>query len=311
MINNTGSYDRTLSRQYPGLFVILLDQSDSMSQLIINSDQTKASLVTRHVNMIIQKMIDIAPVETEPTSGIENRKKYAYLSVIGYNDIVSSLLAPNYTPVDVPSLWNHSLGDVAEVRVILDGNGRVERQVTDYKPIWIKPTAAGNTDMAQAFEAAEKVVQGWLNSPPELISREMGKQAPRDESFPPIVINITDAKDNGANNPQNIVERIQRLGTKKGNVLVCNCHFTNEEYSPCVFPSSIEEVRRRCKEDVAESMFKMSSPIPEKLREEAERYMQNPIEPGARCFVFNANPEILLRFIRWTTLGNVGRVRFS
>jgi hypothetical protein len=68
-------------------------------------------------------------------------------------------------------------------------------------------------------------------------------------------------------------------------------------------------VRKYCqvKEDleVAKRMFEMSSVIPEELLKQAQRYMQKPINPGARCFVFNASPEILLKFLRWTTLGNL------
>ncbi len=309
MINNSSPYSRSLSRQFPGLFVILLDQSDSMSQLITDNNQSKASLVTSHVNTIIQRLIDLAPFDHNPLGGNETRKKYAYLSVIGYNDIVSSLLSPNYMPVDIPSLYGRELGELSITRKILDGNGIVKEIIHDKQTIWIKPNAEGNTDMAQVFEVAERVVQGWLTSPPELISKEMGYQAERSQCFPPIVINITDAKNNGNRNPQKIVERIQQLSTNIGNVLVCNCHFTNESNVPCTFPESLAEVRKSCqiKEDleVAERMFEMSSVIPEELLKQAQRYMQKPIKSGARCFVFNASPEILLKFLRWTTLGNL------
>ena len=308
MTTNVGPYSRSLSRQYPGLFVILLDQSDSMSQLITHNNQTKASLVTSYVNAIIQRLIELAEVEFKPGGNV-TRKKYAYLSVIGYNDIVSSLLGPNYMPIDIPSLLGRELGELPITRKILDGNGNVKETVHSNQIIWIKPNAEGNTDMAQAFEVAERVVQGWLTSPPELISEEMGYQAERSQCFPPIVINITDAKNNGNRNPQKIVERIQQLDTDIGNVLVCNCHFTNEPNVPCTFPESLEEVRKYCqvKEDleVAKRMFEMSSVIPEELLKEAQRYMQKPINSGARGFVFNASPEILLKFLRWTTLGNL------
>jgi hypothetical protein len=121
------------------------------------------------------------------------------------------------------------------------------------------------------------------------------------------VINITDAKNNGNRNPQKIVERIQQLRTDVGNVLICNCHFSNEPNIPCTFPESLADVRKYCKVkddlEAAERMFEMSSVIPEELLKQAQRYMQKPINPGARCFVFHASPEILLRFLRWTTLG--------
>lgn len=306
MINNTSLYSQTFSRKYPGLFVILLDQSDSMSQTIVNDGQTKASLVTYYVNMIIQQMIDLAPTNRDGT-----KRNYAYLSVIGYNDTVSSLLAANYVPVEVPALWNHALGEIPIKRNILDSKGQVVDHIVEYKPYWIIPTHQGETDMANAFEVAEQVVQRWLKSPSEdtIIDGVKRKQAPRDECFPPIVINITDAKDNGARNPIKAVEQIQKLGTKEGNVLVYNCHVTHEGYNPCVFPSTLEEVRQKCKEEVAESMFKMSSKIPEELRKNAQLVMERPIDPDARCFVFNANPDILIKFLKWSTFRTVGGIR--
>jgi hypothetical protein len=279
-----------------------------MSQIETKSGQSKASLVTRYVNTIIQKLIDFAPVEERTLP--PRRKKYAYLCVLGYNDGVSPLLGPNFVPVDIPTLADKSLGDVPSVREIRDRSGNVVRHLTEYLPVWITPKAEGNTDMAQAFEEAEKVVRNWLASPPEFISTEMGMQNPRKDCFPPVVINITDAKHNGNNDPDKAVERIRRLSTDNGNVLVCNCHFTHEDNEPCIFPSNIQEVRDRCHSQLAERMFEMSSVIPEVLRRQAEHFMRNPVPHGARCFVYNANPEILVKFLRWTTLGNAGvRIR--
>ena len=304
MIGSIGQYDRPLSRQFPGLFVILLDQSESMRQIELKSNKSKADIATHYVNTIIQQMIDLAQTEFDPKSGNHIRKNYAYLSVLGYNDTVTPLLG-QVDPIDIPTLEGKYLGTYPNVREIRDRTGKVERTVTGYHPFWIQPMAERKTDMAKAFEETEKIVYKWIHSKPDFISDEMGYQNPHFDSFPPVVIHITDAKHNGPNDPFEVVKRIQQLKTNNGNVLVCNCHFTHEGNEPCNFPSSKQEVQLHCHSTLAERMFDMSSIIPDALREKAEYIMKSPIQSDARCFVFNANPQILIRFLKWSTLGNV------
>lgn len=302
---NNGQYDKELSRQYPGLFVILLDQSVSMNQTDERSGQSKASLVTRHVNMIIQLIIEKAGID-EYTGFPKN---YAYLCVLGYNDFVYPLLDPTRVPVNIPTLNEKSNRSVKNYRESRDPSGRVIKRIPERMRVWIEPKAEGNTDMTGAFEEAEIVVRDWLNSKPELAGQELGMQKPRRECFPPIVINITDAKHNGKDDPEAVADRIRRMGTDHGNTLIYNCHFTHEQRNPCIFPTTIEEVERSSRSKLAVRMFQMSSVMPEVLRTRAERIMNREISPGARCFVFNADPDTLLKFLIWGTLGNPAGTR--
>ncbi|MHB8596809.1 MAG: vWA domain-containing protein [Ktedonobacteraceae bacterium] len=302
-------YDRELSRKYPGLFVILLDQSLSMTEKDVRTNEQKSQIVTRHVNTIIQKMIDIARVD-EFTG---YRKKYAYLCVLGYNDNVYPLLTPKLT--DIPALENNPLARVKTFHEKRNAVGDVIGSVQEKQTIWIEPQADGNTEMTRAFEEAEIVIKSWLNASPEYISDQLGMQRPRKECFPPIVINITDAKHNGDGIPQNVADRIRRLRTENGATLICNCHITHQRARACIFPRDISEVQQSLRDAQNESaqidarlverMFEMSSVIPEALRIRAQTVKRQPIEQGARCFVFNADPDILIRFLSWGTLGNL------
>lgn len=295
-----GDYDQSLSRQHPGLFVILLDQSDSMTEKDVTTGETKSRIVTTHVNTIIQKMIEFAQVEE--FSG--RRKNYAYVSILGYNDNVYPLISNDLTPISLPDLDDMAQGNLPIQRKVVDKSGRAVRSSPDKIKFWIKPQEKGNTDMARAFETAETVIRNWLHSAPEFAGRDIGMQMPRSESFPPVLINITDAKNNGKDDPEEVVQRIRELHTNHGNVLIYNCHFTHEGAEPCVFPRDITEVRNKTRTRLAERMFYMSSELPERLRAKAQRTMRIPIEAGARCFVYNASPDILLKFLTWTTLGN-------
>ncbi len=296
-----GQYDQTLSRQYPGLFVILLDQSESMGQKGVTNGVSKAKIVTNYVNDIIQRMIDIAQVNE--LSG--RRKNYAYVSILGYNDKVYPLLSKNLKPLSLPDLDDQEKGMAPSERLIMDQSGKIIRRIQEKHRFWIEPEAKGQTDMTLAFEEAERVIQNWLSSPPEPISREQGAimQMPRHMSFPPILINITDAKHNGRRDPDEVIERIGQMKTDHGHVLIYNCHITHESVQPCCFPPSIVELQHYTREKQAERLFYMSSEMPDILLHKGEQYMRMPITPGSRCFVYNANPDILLKFLQWTTLG--------
>jgi hypothetical protein len=280
--------------------VILLDQSASMGQMVASANDTKANIATMYVNTIIQEMADLAGAD-EFDYG--TRKKYAYLSVLGYNDIVYPLLAKNDMPIDIPMLANNPRGVVPVKRPIRNAEGTVIRNIVEEHTYWIEPKFTGNTQMVAALERAKIVVESWLKAEPEFISDDLGYQQPRNRCFPPVVINITDAQHNGRGNPVLAAEELRSLGTTNGKTLVFNCHFTHENnHNPCVFPKDISEVAHLDKYGLAANMFRMSSVIPESLRQGAIKLMRIPIQPGARCFVYNANPTILLKFLRWGTI---------
>lgn len=289
-----------LNQKYPGLFVIMLDQSESMRQVDITTNISKADLVTTYVNRILETMTNLAQVDTY--SG--KRKNYAYVSVIGYNHDAYPLLSTSIAPLSLSDLDNLSLGFIPTVKLITDDTGNVVGRQVEKSCFWIKSQAQGQTDMTRAFEEAEKVIQYWLKSSPEHIVQDPGGQSqmPRQESFPPILINITDANHNGRQDPNEAVKRIRQLRTNYGHVLIYNCHITHEGTKPCIFPATLAELSQSTSDRQARLMFEMSSEIPDILREKAEEYVQVPISRSARCFIYNANPDILLRFLRWGTL---------
>ncbi len=181
------------------------------------------------------------------------------------------------------------------------------------------------------MQGARKVIENWLASPPEQ------GQAPRQECFPPIVINITDGQHNGTGDPVTEVHNIQQLGTRQGKCLVFNCHFTHQDVKPSVFPDSLEELKQLNAETVkqlqlsqktldslntfAEQMWKMSSIVPGPLRASATRVKraamqtaramgkENPRNPApesivsstARCLAYNSDANILVTFLAWGT----------
>ncbi len=269
--HSSGKYDRVLSQRYPGLLVILLDQSASMEQQIEGSKSTKASIATMHVNAIIQRMIDLAGVD-EYTGTYKN---YAYLSVLRYNDDVYPLLSPLDTPVDIPTLQENPRGFASVTNVVHDEFGNVVRTLVEKRTFWVAPQSQGNTQMAYALERAKKIIETWLNSPPELISQALGSQMPRQKSFPPVIINITGTRyaEDRLEDLEDLVEEIRSLKTENGNVLICNCYLNFAKVQPCFFPTDIRDLEHLSDFKVVAPMFLMSSVIPEVLCRRAEGIM--------------------------------------
>jgi hypothetical protein len=272
-----------------------------MKEVVVERKENKASIATNHVNSIIDRMISYSGVDE--FSGLY--RNYAYLCVLGYNDNVYPLLSRFPTPVDIATLADNPLGRVPIYQEV-SKDGNIQQQLVRKQTIWVEPKAEGNTQMVYALERAKNVVERWLQSPSEFISKDMGMQEPRQDCFPPVVINITDAKHNGEGSPEDIAEEIRSLRTVNGNVLLCNCHFTHEKYKPCLFPTDVNQIDQVEHRKLVHQMFQMSSVIPEELRERASKDMGLDIQRGARCFVYNANPDQLLRFLSWGTLGNAG-----
>jgi hypothetical protein len=157
-----------------------------------------------------------------------------------------------------------------------DGAGGIITRKIKF-PIWFEPQAKGFTPMGQALSLAHKILSAWVNS--------------HQNSYPPIVINITDgeATDTG---PVPQAEALCSLATFDGNVLLFNCHISNRPVAPIIFPDGDGELP----DDLARTLFSVSSPLPVSLRDMA-RNENVVIGDTARGFAFNADLVELIRFL--------------
>jgi len=285
-------YSRRFTRRYPGLFIILLDQSGSMAEEVDGYGCSKADFATTAINSLIYEMVQAARFDVSTGK----RRKYAYLSILGYNDSVYPLLAPE--PMDIPFLGEHQRGTIPIVRDVLDSQTGTYRQVTENRAFWIEPRHQGKTQMAEAFTVARDIARRWLAEQPE------PGQAARQECFPPLIINITDAQDNGRVDPLPVTYDIRREGTQQGGTLIFNCHFTTYMGQSHIFPGNVMQVAH-LDPPFASQMFEMSSVIPEPLRQKAsaELGLGREAPPGARGFVYNADTNVLVKFLHWGTIG--------
>lgn len=296
----TAPYTRRLSRQYPGLFVILLDQSGSMSEKVEGEDLTKADYATSAINELIYTVGHEAA-----TDDAGRTKKLLYLTIFGYNDSVYPLLTTSGDPLDIQFLTEHTRGTEEVVRYEYDTQTNAYQAVRRARPYWIDtPRAEGRTQMAQALLTAQRVIARWLDPAHPAPPLERG-QMPRQDGFPPVIVNITDAEHNGEGDPIAVANAIKSQGTLQGANLIFTCHITKDKRQPCVFPSTPEEVAAL--HPTAAAMFEMSSVMPEPLREKATVVTHGiSVPPGARTFVYNANAQVLAEFLKWGTKGTMG-----
>lgn len=289
-------YSKGLSRQYPGLFIILLDQSASMSEEVPGKNISKISFATAAINDLIYKIREKAGVD--PQTG--SYKDLAYLTVWGYGDGVYPLLDMVGAPLSISYLSDHTRGmyNTYEIQRNMRTGEWVYEPVV--RPSWIEPWAAGQrTEMAQGLTRARDIVRYWLAQPAER------GQAPHFQAFPPIVINITDGRHNGTGDPELAASEIRAQQSQDGHALLFSCHFTSDAHTPVIFPSSEDQLASL--DPFAVHLFRMSSELPPKLRERAgEVYKGQDVPTGSRGLIYNANSDILVDFLLFGTIGTVG-----
>jgi hypothetical protein len=115
------------------------------------------------------------------------------------------------------------------------------------------------------------------------------------DSFPPIVINITDgmvtdSPYNGATLDQ-WAERLTGIQTTDGPPLLFNIFLSPASGGGVLFPASARGLP-----PPGPDLFRISSPLPPLMRANAA-HAATPVEAGARGFGFNADSRMLLSFL--------------
>ena len=277
------SYSREISRQYPGFFIFLLDQSHSMIEPIGGGGgKRKDEAVAENLNAWIENMI----VSSAAAEGVRN---YMDVSVIGY------CTDENSEPIIEPALGGALAGrervSITELSENVAREEQRESQIFDeetgeileipytYK-VWVETKASFGTPMCSALLKAYELADAWSLEHPE--------------SFPPIVINFSDGESTDAA-PHEYADSLRSLGTADGNVLLFNCHMSMEESGEILFPSSANELPLQLDPN-SQTLFDMSSEFPETMME-AGLAMGFELSPHARGMAFNADSVGIIKFL--------------
>lgn len=277
-------YSMQWSSATPGLLLILLDQSGSMTDRY-EDGLTKSEFACRAVNRIINTLI-------QRNFDGESPKNRAFVSVIGYDSYVHELCSGYLKELDAKPVR------VDEVmRRQSDGAGGLV-EIPYKMPVWVEPiTKDGCTNMKGALEMAKAVVEKWMVDKP-------GHPAP-------VVINISDGApyydyktvDGCMDETTRVAGNLMDLRCEDGNVLLLNA-LIRKAGANIVFPSEVAEGSS----DEARFIFNISSEVPEAYAAAAAKNGL-PLKEGSRGCIFEADGVQLVSLIDFGSSKGLGDIR--
>ncbi len=245
-------YSARINRTHPVAFIILIDQSGSMSEptVFMQRKMSKAEAVALIVNRMIAELMFRCKRD-------DGYRSYFDIAVLGYHDdqVVSLWKEANRQFVSSQDLADVELPELRmeQERRMPDGRTTV---VSTLQKQWVKPHAAGKTPMFKALSACCELCKSWC------------AQEKHRASYPPTIFNITDGESSDGDDRQllDMAEKIRMLSTDDGQALLVNIHICSGEASdPVLFPQSEEELPDQ---RYARLLYRMSSEMPEVYEEE-------------------------------------------
>lgn len=288
---NKTLYDAQITRNNPTAILFMIDQSQSMAfdehkQIYKGKEKTFAQIVADMINELLSELIGRC-------TKAEGIRDYFDVCVLGYGGSSNS----------VNTLWEGNLSgkdwvSISELKSNAKYDKRTETKTIRGKkktsevniPYWFQPVANYQTPMGAAFEKAYMLLQEWI----------LAKS--NKDSYPPVVINITDGMQSDYDNQQmiDIAKKIQSLNTKDGHVLVLNCHISIKNDS-VIFPRTIDELPE---DNYAKRLYEMSSIMPEIFASEISQFRKdNEVFSNYRGMAFNSNIDMMFNLIDIGTSG--------
>jgi hypothetical protein len=269
----TMPYSAEISRANPTCFLFLIDQSISMKKTFGRQpEKCKAEGVADNINRLLQTLV------FRCAKGNVILDRY-YIGVIGYGEQVGSGLGGALAGqglVPVSQIGNNPLRIETRTKKVEDGAGGLVEQTVKF-PIWFEPVAEGKTPMCEALQLAREAIEEFVRNCPAC--------------FPPIIVNITDGVATDGN-PEPAAAALKNVTSEDGNILLFNLHISSQDAVPIQYPPSEDQLA----DDYARLLFRMSSPLPPEMVEQAET-IGIPISAGARGFVFNADMVSMVNFL--------------
>ena len=284
------AYNAAISRENPGAFLFIVDQSASMRQALggqpgMFKHEQAAAALNRTVSEIILR-----------SANGEEVREYFDIGIILHN--TNSIGVPIVTtPFEGVAaedpFW--SVRDIEKAAVfndlpvkVSDGNGGLI-EVLQTIPKWLAPKAEGGTPMCKALSVAAQALESWA------------KEHPR--SFPPIGIQFTDGMCTDGD-PLPIAREIMNIATGDGKALLFNIHLSDVAAKPIMFPGDEEDLPRD--DEFSHLLFRMSSPLPESSRTQAQR-LGISVSADSRGFSFNSDLTSMIQFLEVGTRPALGQ----
>ncbi len=273
------SYTADISRANPACIMFLIDQSGSMQEALAGQPgQRKMDQAAAAINRVIDTI-------SQRCSQGESIRDYFHIGILGYNTDrgANPTITTGFpgTSTDQPFLLISQVVECATTVEVQakesDGAGGLV-DVTRQMPIWLNPHAENGTPMLTALQVATDAIERWVGEHPD--------------SFPPIVINVSDGMATDGD-PEGQAQRLTGLETSDGNALLFNVHLSAIAANPIQYPDNVEFLPQ---DEYAQSMFRMSSVLPEASRNQAAN-LELTVSENSRGYVFNADAVALVQFL--------------
>lgn len=288
----TSEYSARITRKNPAAIVIMIDQSGSMS-LPFDTGRSRASIVADLVNELLQDLLLKCVKANE-------LKNYFQILVFGYGEKNNQLWEGKLkgkTWVTVKDLRENIIETRIEEAERRTTFGIKKYQKERYR--WISEDCRGrSTNMKTAFEYCRTLLESWTLE--------------NDQSFPPMVFNITDGYPTDINEDYDLwlstCHSLTSSGTSDGNTLLFNILLTKGE--EIVMPTEQESVGLMSN-PYYRAMVLGSSELPPAMRPMANRLFgqEKLLKEPSRCLIVNSTPNSVLGMLKIGTNTIVEHVR--
>lgn len=239
-------YSRTVTRQHRTAFILLLDISGSMQDVIEHEGRimTKGESMVDVANKIIEELYFRAYYEGE-------LRNYYDVAVISYSGRGVISLLDNKEPLQPITNFNGNSRDWINLKCLTPLNIS-----DDYHGSKITLSPMGYTPMYEALYIVHELVNEWCSRPENY------------DSAPPSIYNITDghATDGNFRDIIYMSEKLMSLSTNDGNALMFNIHLSSmSESQKILFPTERELIHHP--NAYFRAMGLASSPMPDNFKE--------------------------------------------
>lgn len=272
-------YSQEITRRHRSALIIVLDRSGSMQEQVSYGlrPMTKASILAHTANALVTELID----RCRRTDALRD---YYDVAVVGYGNNEVEMLLGSEGFLSVVELDRHRPQSRIQTFEEQLPNGEwamVEHHHTE----WFKPKAEGNTPMYEAMLSVRDLVTRWCAA------------SENRESFPPVVIHITDGEASDCDHREliDVCNQIKHQATTDGETLLLNIHIsTNTQLQPLVFPMPDELVGA---DSFAQTLAECSSIMPAAFDEQIREVRGPMTTPPFLGLGYNASVIDLLSII--------------
>lgn len=252
------SYTQRVTSSNPCAFVLLVDQSGSMSEPV-EDNKGRTMSKAEHLALIVNKFLDELLNTCQKTEGVKN---YFEIIIIGYGQL-------NEDDESIVKIcWEGNLKDKQWVNVEELKRGPLRTDIIvspnpsrfskkEYKEpvnIWLEAKAEGLTPMKESLYLCCDLLEDWVRNHPN--------------SFPPIVFNITDGVASDIDEVNEIIEasdKLRSISTNDGNILFFNCLISGNSENLLDFPL-LSDKQLFENDEYEMALFESSSSIPANLK---------------------------------------------